>query len=138
MPERSDLFAFVLALVRDPLLAAQAMRGLPPGFETPRAAREAAVAVCRRRKRPLALDSAAIDALEKALAAPSGLRAEALRKSLDRVGRQDRSLLIMRYRQGMGLVQIARRVKNTVTKTQKALHRARMALEQALRSEGPS
>jgi len=132
MPGRSDLLAFVLAIVRDPGLAALALRRLPPGAESFQAAREAALEVCRRRKRRVPLSEAAIDALQHAASSsPDSLAPATLRSALGRVGGQPRSLLAMRYRKGMSLPLIARRVKETVHKTQQALHRARLLVEKA-------
>lgn len=137
MAGRSDLFALVLSLTRDFALAEEAMGRIPAGQESPRSAREAALAACRSRKRPVALTPAAMDALERAGAArPADQPPDFLRESLARAGGQARSLLAMRYRQGMTVAQIARRTKNTLLKTQKALHRARLSLVRSLREAG--
>ena len=126
--ERSHIFSFLLAIVRDPVLAAEAMRRVVKGEESIRRAREAALSVCRERNREIQLKPASLDALERAASGGLGVQPENLRAALLRLGRQDRSLLAMRYREAFSLERIARRTKDTLAKTQKALHRARTAL----------
>jgi DNA-directed RNA polymerase specialized sigma24 family protein len=130
--DRSSIFAFLLAMVRDPGLAAEAMRRLSPGAESIPKAREIAIALCRKRKREILLTPASLDALERAASGASAVPPDVLSTALAQVDRQARSLLAMRYRDGMGLEQIARWTKTTVAKAQKSLHRARTSLAQAI------
>ncbi len=135
---RSSLFAFILSLVRDFDFAEEAMReaalaiseqwaDFKPGTDFgARAARTARDKVSRR---AILLTPEAIAAVEKVAGEESQAGwPEALQRCLDRAGGQTRSMLAMRYRDGMSGREIARRTKTTPSAVHRALSRARRVL----------
>jgi hypothetical protein len=114
---RSGLFAFILSVVRDFALAERIMREPEP--------REAVL----RMSRGIALTPAAIAAVDLAAGRePESGWLEAVELCLDEAGGQARSILAMRYRDGMSGAEIARRTKTTATAVHEALSRARASL----------
>lgn len=136
--ERPNLFAFVLSLVRDFSAAeevtARAAASLwrrageaPAGAEFGAWARKLARELLDPRL--IALGPDAVEAVERATRAEP----EGFRKGLEGLGRRPRSLLRMRYREGMRTETIARRVKTTLAKLHAALGRARASLAEGVR-----
>jgi DNA-directed RNA polymerase specialized sigma24 family protein len=119
----SDLFAFVLSVVRDFSLADEAMRKIAGGTSPKDAIARAT------RKKPVALSAPAIEGIERAReAVPAAGWPEAVRACLSETGPYARSVLAMRYRDGLSVPDIARRTKSRNGQVQAALCRARRAL----------
>jgi len=156
---RSNLFAFVLSIVRDFALAEEVLQevavvvcdqwadfrpGTNFGAWAARIARNKIWNMSRAARRELLLSPEAIEAVERAAEAePEASGLEAVRQCLEGVGGRTRSVLVMRYRQGMSGAEIARRTKSTVTAVHMALSRARAALARCVearlaREEGPA
>lgn len=115
-PDRHALFAFVLSVVRDLELADRVMRERDPR-----------AAVLGRRGN--ALTPGAIAAVDRAFAQEGATGwLEAVGKCLEDAGGQARSILAMRYRDGMSGAEIARRTKTTAAAVREALFRARAML----------
>lgn len=123
---RSNLFAFILSLVRDFALAEQVMREVEAAVGEP-------FAIAKERISALgcevALSPEAIQGIERAAQAePATPWLEAVEACLEGAGGKTRSVLGMRYRDGMRGTEIARRTKSTATEVHKALFRARSTL----------
>lgn len=141
---RSDLFAFVLSLVRDFAFAEEVLQevavvvcdqwadfapGTHFGAWAARIARNKIFNLSRVARREIPLSPEAVDAVQRAaesLPESSGL--EAVRDCLDGVTARVRSLLSMRYREGLSGADIARKTGTTVTAVHMALSRARAVL----------
>ena len=109
------LFSFVLSIVRDFALAAKVMREADP--------REAVLRMSR------ALSPEAVAAIDHAdQKEPAAGWLEAVRKCLEGADRRTRSLLAMRYRDGLSVAGIARRTKTTPAAVHSSLFRIRASL----------
>lgn len=144
MRHRSNLFAHILSVVRDFAFAEEVMQevavaaceqgedfrpGTNFGAWAARIARNTIFNLGRSRRREIPLSPAAIEAIERAAETePATSWIEAIRKCLESSGGKTRSVLAMRYRDGMSGADIARRTKTTVTAIHAALSRARTAL----------
>ena len=123
---RSSQFAFILSIVRDFAAAEQVMREVEAAAGHP-------FAVARERISALGLEVAlspeAIQGIERvAQAEPAAPWLEAVKACLEGIGGKARSVLGMRYRDGMGGAEIARRTKSTATEVHRTLSRARTSL----------
>jgi DNA-directed RNA polymerase specialized sigma24 family protein len=117
----SELFALALSMVRDFAIAEKVMRA--------RAPREAVLGMSRRGRREIALGREAVEAVLRAdLREPSEGWREAVEGCLAQVDRRTRSLLGMRYRDGLSVKAIARRTKATPDAVLSSLSRARARL----------
>lgn len=141
---RSDLFAFVLSIVRDFAFAEEVLQevavvvcdqwedfepGTQFGAWAARIARNKIFNMSRAARRELPLSPEAIEAVGRAAEAePQAGGLDAVRICLDGLTARVRSLLTMRYREGMSGSEIARRTKTTVTAVHMALSRARSVL----------
>lgn len=144
MKHRSILFAFILSIVRDFTFAEEVMQevavvvceqwadfkpGTNFGAWAARIARNKIFNLGRVRRREIALSPEAIDGIERAAQAePVTPWLEAVKLCLEGAGGKTRSVLGMRYRDGMSGAEIARRTKSTVTAVHMALSRARASL----------
>ena len=144
MKHRSSLFAFILSVVRDFALAEEVMQevavsvcespeesrpGSSFGARAAGIARATIVTLCRERGREIPLGPEAIEGIARAAQAePAANWLEAVRPCLEEAGGKTRSVLAMRYRQGMSGPEIARRTKSTAAAIHLALSRARSAL----------
>ncbi len=132
MKHRSSLFAFILSVVRDFAAAEAVMREVEAAVA---AGKPFAIAKERISAlgREVALSPEAIQAIERAaLAEPSTPWLEAVKACLEGAGGKTRSVLGMRYRDGMGGAEIARRTKSTATEIHRTLSRARSTLAQCV------
>ena len=141
---RSYLFAFVLSIVRDFAFAEEVLQevavvvcdqwedfrpGTNFGAWAARIARNKVFNLSRASRRELLLSPEAIEAVGRAAESePEGSSLDAVRNCLDGVTARIRSILTMRYREGMSGAEIARRTKTTVTAVHMALSRARSVL----------
>lgn len=117
---RSALFAFVLSLVRDFGAAEKAVREAAAGGGEDFGARIPG---------GTALSPSAIEGVRRAARAESPADwTGAVRACLEAAGGQARSLLTMRYRDGMSPEEIARRTKSTASAALESLSRARASL----------
>ena len=114
-------FAFVLSLVRDFTLAEKVMRD--------RAPREVVLGMSRTGRPAIALSPEAVQAVARAdEKGPESGWHEAVRTCLEGADRRTRSLLAMRYQDGMSVAEIARRTKATPVALRFSLFRARASL----------
>jgi RNA polymerase sigma-70 factor (ECF subfamily) len=141
---RSNLFAFVLSIVRDFAFAEEVLQevavvvcdqwedfqpGTNFGAWASRIARNKIFNLNRVSRRELLLSPEAIAGIERAAEAePETSSLDAVRKCLEGVTDRIRSVLLMRYREGLSGAEIARRTKSTVTAVHMALSRARSVL----------
>jgi RNA polymerase sigma-70 factor (ECF subfamily) len=141
---RSSLFAFVLSIVRDFAFAEEVLQevavvvcdqwadfapGTNFGAWAARIARNKIFNLSRAARREILLSPEAVDAVQRATEAePESGGLDAVRQCLDGVTARVRSLLTMRYREGLSGSDIARRTKSTVTAVHMALSRARSVL----------
>jgi DNA-directed RNA polymerase specialized sigma24 family protein len=117
----SEDFAFALSIIRDFALAEKVMRGPGP--------REAVLEMSRAGLRGIALSREAVEAVARAdREEPAAGWLEAVRKCLEGSDRRTRSLLAMRYRDGMSVGEISRRTKATPTAVHSSLFRVRASL----------
>jgi RNA polymerase sigma-70 factor (ECF subfamily) len=145
---RSNLFAFILSIVRDFEFAEEVMQevavvvcdqwadfkaGTNFGAWAAQIARNKIFNLNRAARKQILLTKEAIEAIESASdeATPSGW-IEAVKTCLDAVGGKAKSILTMRYRDGLSGAQIARRTKSTVVAVHMALSRARAAVAQCV------
>jgi DNA-directed RNA polymerase specialized sigma24 family protein len=118
-------FAFVLSIVRDFTLAGKVMGEADP--------REAVLGMSRAGRREIALSREAVAAVERAdRKEPPGGWLEAVRKCLEGADRWTRSLLTMRYRDGMSVAEIARRTKAAPAAVHASLFRVRASLAKCI------
>jgi DNA-directed RNA polymerase specialized sigma24 family protein len=129
---RSNLFAFILSVVRDfevaeAVLARVARARIEPGAgwaDWLRAARRAVDGV-----EGVRLSRQAVDAVARAAEAePSPAGPDAVRACLSRLGGRTRSALAFRYRDGLSDRHVSRRTKETLTTVHETLARARALL----------
>lgn len=141
---RSNLFAFILSVVRDFAFAEEVLQevavvvcdqwedfkpGTNFGAWAARIARNKIFNLSRASRREILLSPEAIEAVERAAAGePESGSLEAVRSCLDHVTERVRSILLLRYREGLSGSDIARRTRSTVTAVHMALSRARSAL----------
>jgi RNA polymerase sigma-70 factor (ECF subfamily) len=141
---RSNLFAFVLSIVRDFAFAEEVLQEVAvvvcdqwedfqPGTNfsawASRIVRNKIFNLNRVSRRELLLSPEAIAGIERAAEAePETSSLDAVRKCLEGVTDRIRSVLSMRYREGLSGAEIARRTKSTVTAVHMALSRARSVL----------
>lgn len=123
---RSSLFAYILSLVRDFAAAEGILRDVEVAAGKP-------FALARERISALGLEVAlspeAIAGIERATQAePVTPWLEAVKLCLEGAGGQTRSVLGMRYRDGMSPAEIARRTKSTGAAVHQTLSRARASL----------
>jgi DNA-directed RNA polymerase specialized sigma24 family protein len=121
-----EVFAFVLSIVRDFALAGKVMGETDP--------REAVLGMSRARRREIALSLEAVAAVERAdRKEPVAGWLEAVRKCFEGADRRTRSLLTMRYRDGMSVAEIARRTKAVPAAVQTSLFRIRASLAKCVK-----
>jgi RNA polymerase sigma-70 factor (ECF subfamily) len=141
---RSNLFAFILSIVRDFAFAEEILQevavvvcdqwedfepGTNFGAWAARIARNKIFNLNRASRRELLLSPEAIAGIERAVEAETEAGSlDAVRKCLESVTDRVRSVLAMRYREGLRGAEIARRTKSTVTAVHMALSRARAVL----------
>lgn len=141
---RSDLFAFVLSIVRDFAFAEEVLQevavvvcdqwedfapGTNFGAWAARIARNKVFNMSRAARRECLLSPEALEAVGRAAETePEGGSLDAVRMCLDALTSRVRSILTMRYREGMSGTEIARRTKTTITAVHMALSRARSVL----------
>lgn len=141
---RSNLFAFILSIVRDFAFAEEVLQEVAvvvcdqwEDFETgtnfgawaARIARNKIFNLNRASRRELLLSPEAIAGIERAVEVePEAGSLDAVRKCLDTVTDRVRSMLAMRYREGLSGGEIARRTKTSVTAVHMALSRSRAVL----------
>ncbi|HXX94179.1 MAG TPA: hypothetical protein VEN81_11140 [Planctomycetota bacterium] len=127
----SDVFAFVLSIVRDFAEAERVMRGRTP--------REAVLERSRSGRGAPVLGPEAVQAVARALERePASGDPEAVRRCVEGTDRRTRSLLAMRYRDGMGVREIARRTKTTPDAVLAFLGRARSTLARSIEGGPPA
>ena len=141
---RSNLFAFILSVVRDFAFAEEILQevavvvcdqwedfkpGTNFGAWAAQIARNKIFNLNRVSRRELLLSPEAIAGIERAVEAqPETSSLDAVRKCLESVTDRIRSVLSMRYREGLSGAEIARRTNSSVTAVHMALSRARSAL----------
>lgn len=141
---RSHLFAFILSIVRDFAFAEEVLQevavvvcdqweefrpGTNFGAWAARIARNKIFNLNRVSRRELLLSPEAIAGIERAVEVESEASSlDAVRKCLETVTDRVRSVLAMRYREGLSGGEIARRTKTTITAVHMALSRARSVL----------
>ena len=141
---RSDLFGFVLSLVRDFAFAEEVLQevavvvcdqwedfkpGTNFGAWAAQIARNKVFNLTRAAKRELLLSPEAIEAVGRAAEEePQGGGLAAVRDCLEGLTARVRGLLTLRYREGMTGGEIAKRTQTTVTAVHMALSRARVLL----------
>lgn len=145
---RSNLFAYILAIVRDFNLAEEVMQevavvvceqwadfrpGTHFGAWAARIARNKIFNLNRAARKQILLSKESLEAVEKAVeeTTPAGW-IEAVKKCLELAGEKVRGLLTMRYRDGMIAAEIARRTKSTIPAVHMALSRARASLAECV------
>jgi RNA polymerase sigma-70 factor (ECF subfamily) len=148
MRHRSSLFAYILSVVRDFDFAEEILQdvavvvceqgadfepGTNFGAWAARIARNRIFNRTRAARREILLSTEALDAVERAgeQAPPSGW-IRAVRACLERVGARARSILLLRYRDGLSGDEIARRIGSTVPAVHMALSRARAAVAECV------
>ena len=141
---RSNLLAFILSIVRDFAFAEEILQevavvvcdqwedfkpGTNFGAWAAQIARNKIFNLNRVSRRELLLSPEAIAGIERAVEVePEASSLDAVRKCLETVTDRIRSVLAMRYREGLSGAEIARRTQSTVTAVHMALSRARTAL----------
>jgi len=137
MEHRTNLFAFVLSIVRDFDVAEEVLQDAAAAAGPPAGASLGAWVRLARSKLPrdVSLSREAVDALERAVEAVSPADwLEAVRQYRESLSGQTRSMLRMRYRDGMSGAQISRRTKHPVSAVHQRLGRARAMLADRVRS----
>jgi RNA polymerase sigma-70 factor (ECF subfamily) len=147
---RSNLFAFILSVVRDFAFAEEVLQevavvvcdqwedfrpGTNFGAWAARIARNKVFNLNRTSRRELLLSPEAIQGIERAAeeqAESSSL--DAVRNCLEGVADRAREVLSLRYREGLSGAEIARRTRSTVTAVHMALSRARTALSRCVQA----
>jgi RNA polymerase sigma-70 factor (ECF subfamily) len=149
MRHHAALFAYVLSLVRDfsraeevlqevAVVVCRQWRDFRPGTHfmawALRIARNKVFSLARAARREIPLSPEALAALERASEdhAPAGWT-DAVRDCLERLGEGMRTVLALRYRDGLSGRQIADRLGRTVPAIHMALSRARAALAECVR-----
>lgn len=141
---RSNLFAFILSVVRDFAFAEEVLQevavvvcdqwedfkpGTRFGAWASQIARNKIYNLTRASKREILLSPEALEGIQRAAEAePETGTLEAVGKCLETLAEGVRNVLAMRYRDGMSGAQIARKTNSTVTAVHMALSRARAAL----------
>jgi RNA polymerase sigma-70 factor, ECF subfamily len=141
---RSSLFAFILSVVRDFAFAEEVLQevavvicdqwedftpGSRFGAWASQIARHKIYNLSRSARREILLSPEAIEGIERAAEAqPETSRLEAVRACIEGLTERVRNVLVLRYRQGLSSLEIARRTESTVTAVHMALSRARALL----------
>jgi RNA polymerase sigma-70 factor (ECF subfamily) len=146
---RTSLFGFVLSVVRDFGFAEEATQevaavacerwadfrpGTDFGAWAAEIARDKICRMSRAARCEILLSREAVEAVEKAFEEkPPAPWIDAVKSCFERLGGRTRSVLAMRYRDGMSGEQIARRTKHTASAVHAALSRARQVLARCVR-----
>jgi RNA polymerase sigma-70 factor (ECF subfamily) len=147
---RSNLFAFILSLVRDFDFAEEVLQevavvvcdrwedftpGTNFGAWAGRIARNKIYNALRVSRREVLLTPEAIHGIERASETePEKGWLEAVKDCLGAIAARTQSVLVMRYRQGLSGAEIARRTKSTEPAIHMALSRARAVLARCVQS----